>query len=80
VNKSKTVTGNAQHYFNDPNTKVFFGLVKKRKYAMYDPLYIENLIQFFFLLSLVLYHLVGRNQAVGLYIQHSQLEVKDLLI
>ena len=37
VSKPKLVIENAQHYFNDPNIKVYMSPVKNKKYAVYDP-------------------------------------------
>jgi len=37
VSNPKRVIENAQHYFNDPNIKVYLSPVKNKKYAVYDP-------------------------------------------
>jgi hypothetical protein len=45
VSNPKTVIENAQHYFKDPNIKVFLSPVKNKKYAVYDPIH-KKLISF----------------------------------
>jgi hypothetical protein len=45
VSNPKTVIENAQHYFNDPNIKVYLSPVKNKKYAVYDPK-LKKLISF----------------------------------
>jgi hypothetical protein len=45
VSNPKTVIENAQHYFNDPNIKVYISPVKNKKYAIYDPIH-KKLIHF----------------------------------
>ena len=39
VSNPKTVIENAQHYFKDPNIKVYLSPVKNKKYAVYDPIH-----------------------------------------
>ena len=37
VSNPKRVIENAQHYFKDPNIRVYLSPVKKKKYSVYDP-------------------------------------------
>jgi hypothetical protein len=45
VSNPKKVIENAQHYFNEPNIKVYLSPVKNKKYAIYDPIH-KKLISF----------------------------------
>lgn len=38
VSNPKKVIQNAQHYFNDPNIKVYLSTRKNSKYSIYDPI------------------------------------------
>lgn len=45
VSNPKEVIKNAQHYFNDPDIKVYLSKRKDKKYAIYDP-NIKKLVHF----------------------------------